>query len=118
MRYAKKCRRPYPAQFEQPNGKRNYWTRTQLKELLGQVGKKKRKNAPAMSEGSFKRRLALLEECPEAERAIYTRQFSDFTKWCLVRIQEIFLNECDRNLERTRTYLKEKGLETDEYFAQ
>ncbi|MEG4525580.1 hypothetical protein QUB61_22845 [Microcoleus sp. C2D2] len=32
-----------------------------------------------MSEGSFKRRLALLEEGPESERAIYTRQFSDFT---------------------------------------
>jgi hypothetical protein len=38
------------------------------------------KKAPAMSEGSFKRRLALLEEGRESERAIYTRQFSDFTK--------------------------------------
>jgi len=70
-----------------------------------------------MSEDSFKRRLALLEECPESERAIYTRQFSDFTKWCLVRIEEIFL-QCDRSLEKTRRYLKEKGLETDQYFTQ
>jgi hypothetical protein len=38
------------------------------------------KKAPAMSEGSFKKRLALLEESPESQRAIYTRQFSDFTK--------------------------------------
>jgi hypothetical protein len=83
------------------------------------VGRKnrKQKKAPAMSEGSFKRRRALLEECPESERAIYTRQFSDFTKWCLVRIEEIFL-QCDRNLEKTRNYLKEQALNTDEYFTQ
>ncbi len=70
-----------------------------------------------MSEGSFKRRLALLEEGCESERAIYTRQFSDFTKWCLVRIEEIFI-ECDRNLEKTRNYLQEQGLNTDEYFTK
>jgi len=70
-----------------------------------------------MSEGSFKRRLALLEECPESEREIYTRHFSDFTKWCLVQIEQIFI-DCDRNLEKTRTYLREQGLNTDEYFTQ
>jgi hypothetical protein len=120
VRYAKKCRRPYPAQFEQPNGKRNYWTRTQLKELLGYVGRKnrKQKKAPAMSEGSFKRRLALLEECPESEREIYARHFSDFTKWCLVQIEEIFIFQFERGLEKTRIYLKEQGLKTDEYFTQ
>jgi hypothetical protein len=71
-----------------------------------------------MSEGSFKRRLALLEECPESQREIYTRHFSDFTKWCLIRIEEIFLQECDRNLAKTRIYLREQGLNTDEYFKK
>jgi len=117
VKYTQKCRNPVSVQCEQPNGKRNYWTRKQLRELLGQVGKGKRKKAPPMSEGSFKRRLALLEECPESQREIYTRHFSDFTKWCLVQIEQIFI-DCDRNLEKTRTYLREQGLNTDEYFTQ
>jgi len=118
VRYTQKCRNPVSVQCEQPNGRRNFWTRKQLRELLGQVGKDKRKKAPPMSEGSFKRRLALLEECPESQREIYTRHFSDFTKWCLIRIEEIFLQECDRNLAKTRIYLREQGLNTDEYFKK
>lgn len=69
-----------------------------------------------MPEATFKRRLALLEECcPEFDRSLYNRKFSDFTKWCLVELEQIFV-QCDRDLEKTRKHLENIGLKTDEYF--
>jgi ssDNA-binding Zn-finger/Zn-ribbon topoisomerase 1 len=118
MRYEKKCRKPFTAQFEDEWGKRNFWTRSQLKQILGYVGRKNRRQRKTnpMPEATFKRRLALLEaECPECDRSLYNRKFSDFTKWCLVRLEEIFI-ECDRDINKTRNYLQNIGLNTDDYF--
>jgi hypothetical protein len=69
-----------------------------------------------MPEATFKRRLALLEEeCPECDRLLYSRKFSDFQKWCLVELEQIFV-KCDRDIEKTRKHLENIGLKTDEYF--
>lgn len=91
-------------QSEDEWGRRNFWTRSQVREILG------------ISEPTLKRRLALLEEeCPECDRVLHSRKISDFQKWCLVRLERIFV-QSDRNLEKTRQHLQNIGLETDEYF--
>lgn len=118
MRYQEKCRKPFTVQVEQENGRRNFWSRSQIKQILGYVGRKNRRQRKTdpMPEATFKRRLALLEECcPEVERSLYNRKFSDFTKWCLVKLEQIFV-QCDRDLEKTRKHLENIGLKTDEYF--
>jgi hypothetical protein len=38
-----------------------------------------------MAEATFKRRLALLQECLEFDHRLHDRRFTDFHKWCLVR---------------------------------
>lgn len=96
-------RKPFIVQVEEESGKRNFWTRSQIQQILG------------ISEATFKRRLVLLEECPECDRILHTRKFSDFQKWCLVELEKIFI-ACDRNLNKTRKHLQTIGLPTDEYF--
>ncbi|AGZ61802.1 MAG: hypothetical protein [Phormidium phage MIS-PhV1A] len=117
MRYETKCRKPFTAQVEDDRGRRNFWTRSQLKQILGGVGRKPRKTQRLpMPEATFKRRMALLEEeCPECDRLLYSRKFSDFQKWCLVELEQIFV-KCDRDIEKTRKHLENIGLKTDEYF--
>ena len=117
MRYAKKCRKPFTAQFEDEWGRRNFWTRSQLKKILGYVGRKSRRQRKTdpMSEATFKRRLTLLEEeCPECDRILHSRKFSDFQKWCLVELEQIFM-KCDRDIDKTRKHLQNIGLNTDDY---
>jgi hypothetical protein len=115
MRYEKKCRKPYTVQYQDESGRANYWTRSQIKQILGSVGRKTRRKPVPMSEATFKRRLALLEEeCPECDRVLHSRKFSDFQKWCLVQLEEIFLS-CDRDIEKTRKYLQNVGLNTNDY---
>lgn len=98
-----KRRKPLTVQIQEESGKRNFWTRSQLKQILG------------ISEATFKRRLVLLEEeCPECVRVIHTRKFSDFTKWCLVELEKIFV-KCDRDTNKTRKHLENIGLPTDDY---
>ncbi|MEG4803542.1 hypothetical protein QUB63_22535 [Microcoleus sp. ARI1-B5] len=118
MKYKKKCRKPFLAQVEDERGRRNFWTRSQIKEILGYVSRKNRRTRKTdpMPEATFKRRLALLEEeCPECDRVLHTRKFSDFQKWCLVQLELIFVIQCDRDIEKTRHYLQNIGLSTDDY---
>ncbi|PSB49772.1 hypothetical protein C7B67_16480 [filamentous cyanobacterium Phorm 6] len=112
-----KRQKPIAAQIQEQSGTRNFWTRSQLKQILGYINRKnkrQRKTVP-MSEATFKRRLTLLEEeCPECDRVLHTRKFSDFQKWCLVQVEEIFI-ACDRDIEKTRNFLQNIGLPTDDY---
>lgn len=113
-----KRQKPIAVQIEEQSGIRNWWTRSQLKQILGYVGRKNRRTRKTkpMPEATFKRRLALLEEeCPEHDRILYNRKFSDFSKWCLVQLEEIFLS-CDRDIDKTRKYLQNIGINTNEYF--
>lgn len=90
--------------------KRTWWTRSELKQLLG---RSKRKPMP---EATFKTRLALVEKyCPEVERILYGRKFSDFTKWALVTI-ESWLRETNYNMTAVQQKLENIGLPTHEYF--
>ena len=115
MRYEKKSRKPYTVQYLDESGKANYWTRSQIKQILGSVGRKTRRKPVPMSEATFKRRLTLLEEeCPECDRVLHSRKFSDFQKYCLVQVEEIFV-ACDRDIEKTRKYLQNVGLNTNDY---
>jgi hypothetical protein len=99
-----KRQKPLMVQVQEESGKRNFWTRSQIREILG------------ISEATFKRRLVLLEEeCPECDRVLHSRKFSDFQKWCLVQLEQIFV-QCDRDLEKTRKHLENIGLNTDDYF--
>lgn len=98
-----KRQKPFTVQVEDESGKRNFWTRSQIRQTLG------------ISEATFKRRLVLLEEeCPECDRILHTRKFSDFQKWCLVQLEQIFV-KCDRDINKTRKHLQNIGLNTDEY---
>ena len=108
-----KRRKTITAQVTEESGRRNFWTRSELRTEQGKISNKTNK---PMAEATFKRRLALLEEeCPEIERSLYSRKFSDFSKWCLVQLEEIFLF-CDRDIDKTRNYLQNIGINTDEYF--
>ncbi|MCC3459828.1 MAG: hypothetical protein EAZ73_09275 [Oscillatoriales cyanobacterium] len=70
-----------------------------------------------MTEATFKRRLELLELCPEVDRRLYGRRFSDFLRWCLVEIERIY-QQFDRSTEKTIEYLENVGLETANYFEE
>ncbi|MEG3981875.1 hypothetical protein [Microcoleus sp. D3_18a_C4] len=112
-----KRQKPVTAQFEDEWGRRNFWTRSQIKQVLGYVGRKNRRQRKTdpMPEATFKRRLVLLEEeCPECDRVLHARKFSDFQKWCLVELEQIFL-KCDRDIDKTRKHLQNIGLPTDDY---
>jgi len=90
--------------------KKTWWQRTELKVLLGRSKRK------PMSEATFKRRLALLEEyCPESEHRLYTRKFPDFTKWALLTI-ESWLKQTNYNMTAVQQKLENIGLPTHEYF--
>jgi hypothetical protein len=94
---------------------KTWWMRSELKELLGRSESETGQPSRPMSEATFKRRLALLEEyCPESEHRLYTRKFPDFTKWALVTI-ESWLCEANYNMIAIQQKL-ENGLPTDEYF--
>ncbi len=104
-------RKTVTAQVTDETGKRNYWTRSEIKQILGKIS-----NFRAMPETTFQRRLALLEEeCPECDRVLHSRKFSDFQKWCLVELEQIFVHQCDRDIEKTRKHLQNIGLNTDDY---
>lgn len=112
-----KRQEPITTQFVNEGGKRNFWTRSQIKQILGYVGRKnrRRRKTEPMPEATFKRRLVLLEsECPECDRVLHARKFSDFQKWCLVQLEEIFM-KCDRDIGKTRNHLQNIGLPTDDY---
>ena len=109
--------KPIAVQVESEQGSRNFWTRSQLKQLLGYIGRKNRRQRKTepMSEATFKRRLMLLEEeCPECDRILHIRKFSDFQKWCLVQLEQIFVKS-DRDINKTRNFLQNIGLPTDDY---
>jgi hypothetical protein len=107
-----KRRKTITAQVTEESGRRNFWTRSELRAELGKISNKTNK---PMTEATFKRRLAVLEEeCPEIDRSL-CRKFSDFSKWCLLQLEEIFLS-CDRDIDKTRNYLQNTGINTDEYF--
>jgi len=90
-------------------GRKTWWTRSELKQLLGRTRK-------PMPESTFKTRLALLEEyCPESEHRLYTRKFPDFTKWALLTI-EGWLRETNYNMTAIQQKLENTGLPTHEYF--
>ena len=109
MKQRYKRRKTVTARVTDTEGKRTWWLRSELKQLLG-------RSAP-MSEATFKRRLQLLEEyCPETERKLYARKFPDFTKWALLKI-ESWLSECNWDLAKIQQKLEIEGLPTDEYFT-
>ncbi|CBN54946.1 MULTISPECIES: hypothetical protein [Kamptonema] len=104
----KKHRKPITVRaFNPSTGTRSWWERTELKLLLG--GRK------PMSEATFKRRLSLLEECPEFSRKLHERKFSDFHKWCLVTLEK-WLIEANYRIDPVHRRLIEQGLPTHEYF--
>lgn len=111
-RFKKRRRKPITVRTTDDLGRRTWWTRSEIRLLLGGISNLGNKS---MSEATFKRRLALLEEeCPECDRVIHARKFSDFTKWCLVELEQIFM-KCDRDINKTRKHLQNIGLNTDEY---
>jgi hypothetical protein len=60
-----KRRKTITAQVTEESGRRNFWTRSELRAELGKISNKTNK---PMAEATFKRRLALLEEeCPEID---------------------------------------------------
>jgi len=95
---------------------KTWWMRSELKELLGRSESETGQRSRPMSEATFKRRLALLEEyCPESEHRLYTRKFPDFTKWALLTI-ESWLRQTNYNMTALQQKLENTGLPTDEYF--
>jgi len=109
MKQRYKRRKTVTTRVTDTEGKRTWWLRSELKQLLG-------RSAP-MSEATFKRRLQLLEEyCPETERKLYDRKFPDFTKWALLKI-ESWLSECNWDLAKIQQKLEIEGLPTNEYFT-
>lgn len=93
-------------------GVKSWWTREELRYLL----RRSRKSQVPMPESTFKTRLALLEEhCPEIERQLYSRKFSDMTKWALLTI-ESWLRKCNYDMTKIQKKLENEGLPTHEYY--
>lgn len=105
-------RKTIAVRAEAEGGKKSWWTREELKYLL----RRSRKSQVPMPESTFKTRLALLEEhCPEIERQLYSRKFSDLTKWALLTI-ESWLRQFNYDMTKLEKKLESEGLPTNEYY--
>ena len=93
------------------DGKKTWWTRSELKSLLSRNSRK------PMPESTFKCRLELLEFCPEVDRRLYGRRFSDLAKWSLIEIEKLH-KQFDFNAQKVTEYLENIGLDTSEYFRK
>ena len=106
-----RARKTVTVPVTEEDGKKTWWTRSELKSLLSRNSRK------PMPESTFKCRLELLEFCPEVDRRLYGRKFSDLAKWSLIEIEKLH-KQFDFNAEKVTEYLENIGLDTSEYFRK